>query len=73
MITFGLGGLALLTEGLGNQLAYYGQVILRPLVKAEITFVDTTKQTFFTDKQTEIRETSPVRTMRETTPFVEIK
>lgn len=73
MITYGLGGLALITMGLGKMLAYTEQLLVRRLAKVDITFVDTTKQTVITDNQTEIQETSPVRSMRETSPFVEIK
>lgn len=72
MITFGLGGLAILTEGLGNRLAYFGENIPR-VPYARVTFVDTTKQTFILDDQTEIKETTPSIEMQETTPTVEIK
>ena len=72
MITLGLGGLALPTYGLGKMLAYFGQEgVRRPIAK--VRFEDTTRQTFMTDKQTAIQETTPDRKMRETTPFVEIK
>ena len=72
MLTFGLGGLALLTFGLGKMLAYFGQEgVRRPI--ARVTFEDTTRQTFIIDDQTKIKETIPSRKMKETLPFVEIK
>lgn len=72
MITFGLGGLALITMGLGKMLAYFSQEIPR-IPRAKVTFEDTTQETFMVDKQTEIRETSPIRKIRKTSAFVEIK